>query len=77
MVSRGPAVAYVNKYGMTFILDRETGKPLLPIPEVKVPVSTVARREHAGRRSRSRRRTTSSSTSSTRTAALHRRQRLA
>ena len=22
---------------MTFILDRETGKPLLPIPEVKVP----------------------------------------
>jgi glucose dehydrogenase len=38
VVSR-PAVAYVNKYGMTFILDRETGKPLLPIPEVKVPVS--------------------------------------
>jgi quinohemoprotein ethanol dehydrogenase len=35
-VSR-PAVAYVNKYGMTFILDRVTGKPLLPIPEVKVP----------------------------------------
>jgi glucose dehydrogenase len=32
-----PAVAYVNKYGMTFILDRETGKPLLPIPETKVP----------------------------------------
>ena len=38
MVSR-PAVSYVNKYGMTFILDRETGKPLLPIPETKVPVS--------------------------------------
>jgi glucose dehydrogenase len=36
-----PAVAYVNKYGMTFILDRETGKPLLPIPEEKVPVSTA------------------------------------
>jgi quinoprotein glucose dehydrogenase len=35
-VSR-PGVAYVNKYGMTFILDRATGKPLLPIPEVKVP----------------------------------------
>jgi quinohemoprotein ethanol dehydrogenase len=34
-----PAVAYVNKYGMTFILDRETGKPLLPIPEEKVPTS--------------------------------------
>jgi glucose dehydrogenase len=32
-----PAVAYVNKYGMTFILDRETGKPLLPIREEKVP----------------------------------------
>jgi glucose dehydrogenase len=36
VVSR-PAVAYVNKVGMTFVLDRETGKPLLPIPEVKVP----------------------------------------
>ena len=40
MVSR-PGVAFVNKYGMTFILDRETGKPLLPIPEVKVPQSTA------------------------------------
>lgn len=40
MVSR-PGVAYVNKYGMTFILDRVTGKPLLPIPEVKVPQSTA------------------------------------
>ena len=40
MVSR-PGVAYVNKYGMTFILDRQTGKPLLPIPEVKVPQSTA------------------------------------
>jgi PQQ-dependent dehydrogenase (methanol/ethanol family) len=40
MVTR-PGVAYVNKYGMTFILDRQTGKPLLPIPEVKVPVSTA------------------------------------
>jgi PQQ-dependent dehydrogenase (methanol/ethanol family) len=36
-----PGVAYVNKYGMTFILDRATGKPLLPIPEVKVPQSTA------------------------------------
>ena len=26
---------------MTFILDRQTGKPLLPIPEVKVPQSTA------------------------------------
>jgi alcohol dehydrogenase (cytochrome c) len=40
MVSR-PGVAFVNKYGMTFILDRETGRPLLPIPEVKVPQSTA------------------------------------
>jgi len=41
VVKTRPAVAYVNKYGMTFILDRETGKPLLPIPEEKVPVSTA------------------------------------
>src|SRR4051794_22992822 len=36
-----PAVAFVNKQGMTFILDRETGRPLLPIPEEKVPVSNA------------------------------------
>ena len=36
-----PAVAFVNKVGMTFVHDRMTGKPLLPIPEVKVPVSTA------------------------------------
>jgi quinohemoprotein ethanol dehydrogenase len=41
VVKTRPAVAYVNKYGMTFILDRETGKPLLPIVEEKVPVSTA------------------------------------
>src|SRR3954453_5243145 len=35
-----PAVAYVNKYGMTFVLDRITGKPLLPIKETKVPTSS-------------------------------------
>ena len=40
LVSR-PGVVYVNKYGMHFILDRETGKPLLPIPEVKVPQSSA------------------------------------
>ena len=44
-VSR-PAVAYVNKVGMTFVLDRETGKPLIPVDEVKVPQSTAARRQH-------------------------------
>jgi glucose dehydrogenase len=32
-----PAVAFVNKYGWTFVLNRLTGKPLLPIKEVKVP----------------------------------------
>ena len=36
-----PAVAFVNKYGMTFVLDRETGKPLIPIKEVKVPQSSA------------------------------------
>ncbi len=36
-----PAVAYVNKVGMTFVLDRETGKPLIPVDEVKVPQSTA------------------------------------
>jgi alcohol dehydrogenase (cytochrome c) len=35
------AVAYVNKVGMTFVLDRLTGKPLIPIKEVKVPQSTA------------------------------------
>jgi glucose dehydrogenase len=35
-VSR-PAVAYVSKYGMTYVLDRLTGKPLIPAPETKVP----------------------------------------
>jgi len=39
-VSR-PGVAYVNKYGMHFILDRATGKPLVPAPEVKVPQSSA------------------------------------
>ena len=32
-----PAVAYVNKVGMTFVLDRVTGKPLIPVKEVPVP----------------------------------------
>jgi quinohemoprotein ethanol dehydrogenase len=35
-----PATAFVNKYGMTFVLDRETGKPLIPIKEVPVPQNT-------------------------------------
>ncbi len=38
MVSKD-AVAYVNKVGMTFVLDRDTGKPLIPVDEVKVPQS--------------------------------------
>jgi len=36
-----PAVAYVNKVGMTFVLDRQTGKPLIPVDEVPVPQSTA------------------------------------
>jgi alcohol dehydrogenase (cytochrome c) len=32
-----PAVAYVNKVGMTFVMDRVTGKPLIPVKEVPVP----------------------------------------
>jgi len=37
-----PATAFVNKYGYTFILDRETGKPLgQEIKETPVPVSTA------------------------------------
>ena len=32
-----PAVAYVNKVGMTFVLDQQTGKPLIPVHEVPVP----------------------------------------
>jgi glucose dehydrogenase len=41
VVKTRPAVAFVNKYGMTFILDRETGKPLLPIKEEKVPQNSA------------------------------------
>ena len=32
-----PAVAYVNKVGMTFVLDRTNGKPLIPVKETPVP----------------------------------------
>jgi glucose dehydrogenase len=32
-----PAVAFVSKYGWTFILDRETGKPLTSVKETAVP----------------------------------------
>jgi len=32
-----PAVAYVNKVGMTFVLDQQTGKPLIPVKETPVP----------------------------------------
>jgi len=41
VVKTRPAVAFVNKYGMTFILDRETGRPLLPIKEEKVPQNSA------------------------------------
>ena len=37
-----PAVAFLNKYGYTFILDRQTGKPIgQEIKETNVPVSTA------------------------------------
>jgi quinohemoprotein ethanol dehydrogenase len=36
-----PGVAYVNKYGYTFILDAETGKPLTPIKETAVPQNSA------------------------------------
>lgn len=35
------AVAQVTKTGFVFLLDRETGKPLLPVEERKVPQSDV------------------------------------
>jgi len=38
---KAPAVSYVNKYGMTFVLNRLTGKPLLPVKETKVPTSSA------------------------------------
>src|ERR1700712_3178307 len=36
------AVSYVNKVGMTFVLDRITGKPLIPVKETPVPQSKEA-----------------------------------
>jgi quinohemoprotein ethanol dehydrogenase len=35
------AVSFVSKYGMTFTLDAETGKPLIPVKEVPVPQNTA------------------------------------
>ena len=36
-----PAVAVSNKSGYVFILDRVTGQPIFPIPEVAMPPSTL------------------------------------
>jgi quinoprotein glucose dehydrogenase len=36
-----PAVAITTKQGYLFVLDRETGKPLLPVEERPVPKSTI------------------------------------
>ena len=44
-VSR-PAVSYVNKVGMTFVLDRETGKPLIPVKETQGAAEQGRRRQH-------------------------------
>lgn len=35
------AVVQFTKMGLTFVLDRETGEPLFPTPEIPVPPSTV------------------------------------
>ncbi len=35
------AVVQFTKMGFTFVLDRETGEPLFPIPELPVPASTI------------------------------------
>jgi len=35
------AVVQLTKMGLTFVLDRDTGKPLFPVQEVPVPASTV------------------------------------
>ena len=35
------AVAQVTKHGFVFVLDRDTGKPLYPVEERKVPASTM------------------------------------
>jgi alcohol dehydrogenase (cytochrome c) len=37
-----PAVSYVNKVGMTFVLDQQTGKPLIPVKETPVPQDHAA-----------------------------------
>jgi quinoprotein glucose dehydrogenase len=35
------AVVQLTKMGLTFVLDRDTGKPLFPVQEIPVPPSTV------------------------------------
>ncbi len=35
------AVVQLTKMGLTFVLDRDTGKPLFPVQEIAVPPSTV------------------------------------
>jgi quinoprotein glucose dehydrogenase len=42
---RVPAVLQGTKTGQLFVLDRETGKPLFPVTEGRVPVSDVAGEE--------------------------------
>ncbi|MDG2256750.1 MAG: DUF1080 domain-containing protein [Opitutaceae bacterium] len=36
------AVVQLTKMGLTFVLDRDTGKPLFPTPEIPVPSSKIA-----------------------------------
>ena len=50
-IGSGPAakdaVVQLTKMGFTFVLDRDTGKPLFPVQEVPVPRSTVPGEETA------------------------------
>jgi quinoprotein glucose dehydrogenase len=41
-----PAVAVISKSALLFVLNRETGKPIFPIAERKVPISDVPGKRH-------------------------------
>src|SRR5262249_14799380 len=39
--ARVPVVIQANKNGMLYVLDRETGRPIFPVEERRVPASTI------------------------------------